>query len=190
MCTFCEKQIPTPANFLTVTCPSCGTSTDVTAERVSLCESCLRMVPESEICCTYASNDDGTHEGVTCVGCCNCSEAVKHQQAQVDWTARRKLAVAWTRAGREMCKALAEFERCSDDPPDFPPMPNLEGTLDALLTYRDRLRNWADLPPGDNAADTTDMTPEQAELAGKLEDMEDNLNETGHSMTTKRERGQ
>lgn len=104
-----------------------------------------------------------------------------------NFAVRRPLAIAWTRVCRELGRALYEHERLGDvDPPPGLPsgnnLPELTEALHEMMAYRDVLRDWADLPPGDNDAAQGELTKKQAEMTALLNDMEDELNKKGHSM--------
>lgn len=103
---------------------------------------------------------------------------------------RRDLAIAWTRVCRELGKALAASERCPDSPPMPPGLLGSHGNLGAelaealneMMVYRDHLRAWAELPPGDDDSRQAELTDEQQAMVEELDRMEDLLNVRGHSM--------
>lgn len=113
-----------------------------------------------------------------------------HSGKGADVPRRRRLAIAWTRVCRELGKALAEFE----DSPDAPALPggnnltDLSEALVEMLAYRDELRAWAELPPGDGVKDQPawqhrrSLNVSQRDMVDQLDQMEDTLNERGHSM--------
>jgi len=79
-------------------------------DRYDVCSVCGRMAP---VCCTSATDEDGTHHDPVCRFCCTCPGALKLQAASpiADLTRERDEAreeIADLRESRE--QALAELD--------------------------------------------------------------------------------